>query len=195
MTWVTLARVIPSRRAISTWFEASPDSRRAMLGSSSGRTAGPSSWTRSTSCRWPCSPRSTRDSGRRDPSSWQWRHAHGRCADRCGDPPQPRGDGGRAHVPGRSLLSTQRLRGPASAVTITPADLEDHIPPGTCAVSVFLVNHRAPVEKEQGEPDLAYVFQPELDVRADHPFVARPDLRGARSEEWDEKIADLQASS
>ena len=29
-----------------------------MLGSSSGRTVGPSSWTRSASCRWPCSPRS-----------------------------------------------------------------------------------------------------------------------------------------
>lgn len=29
MTWVTRARVIPSRRAMAAWFEASPDSRRA----------------------------------------------------------------------------------------------------------------------------------------------------------------------
>jgi hypothetical protein len=56
---------------------------------------------------------------------------------------------------------------------------------------VFLVNHRAPIAKEQGEPDLAYVFQPELELRSDRPFVPRPDLRGARAAEWDEQMADL----
>jgi hypothetical protein len=74
---------------------------------------------------------------------------------------------------------------------ISAEDLEAHIPQGTRSVSLFLVNHRTPVAKERGEPDLAYVFQPELEVRSDRPFVPRPDLRGARAAEWDEQVADL----
>jgi hypothetical protein len=71
---------------------------------------------------------------------------------------------------------------------ISTKDLEDHIPQGTRSVSIFLVNHRAPVKEE---PDLAYAFQPEIQVRSDHPFVPRPDLRGMRAAEWDEQVADL----
>ncbi len=74
---------------------------------------------------------------------------------------------------------------------ITGKDLSAQIPSGTRSVSVFLVNHRAPVGPEQSEPDVAYVFQPELEVRAERGFVPRPDLRGARSAEWDERVADL----
>jgi hypothetical protein len=74
---------------------------------------------------------------------------------------------------------------------ISAEDLEAHIPQGTRSASVFLVNHRMPVGSEQGEPDLAYAFQPELEVRGDRPFVPRPDLRGARAAEWDEQVADL----
>jgi hypothetical protein len=71
---------------------------------------------------------------------------------------------------------------------ISAEDLVEHIPQGTRSVSVFLVNHRTPV-KEQ--PDLGYVFQPEIEVRSDRPFVPRPDLRGARAADWDEQVADL----
>ncbi|MFB3065819.1 MAG: helicase, partial [Planctomycetota bacterium] len=71
---------------------------------------------------------------------------------------------------------------------ISAEDLEEHIPQGTRSVSVFLVNHRAP-DKE--EPDLAYAFQPEIEVQSDRPFVPRPDLRGARAAEWDDQVADL----
>jgi hypothetical protein len=71
---------------------------------------------------------------------------------------------------------------------ISAEDLEGHISPGTRSVSVFLVNHRAPVKEE---PDLAYAFQPEISVRSDHAFVPRPDLRGTRTAEWDELVADL----
>lgn len=67
-------------------------------------------------------------------------------------------------------------------------ELQEQLPEGTRAVSVFLVNHRGPVKEE---PDSAYVFQPELEVRGDRPFVPRPDLRGVYAEEWDEQIADL----
>ena len=64
----------------------------------------------------------------------------------------------------------------------------EHIPQGTRSVSVFLVNHRTP---DRGEPDLAYVFQAEIEVRGDRPFVPRPDLRGAQAAEWDDQVADL----
>lgn len=74
---------------------------------------------------------------------------------------------------------------------ISGDDLAGHIPTGTRSVSVFLVNHRAPVSPEQGERDLGYAFQPEIEVRSEIPFVPRPDLRGARAAEWDEQVADL----
>lgn len=73
---------------------------------------------------------------------------------------------------------------------ISASDLDGHIPPGTRSVSVFLVNHRVPIGPEEA-PDLAYAFQPEIEVRSDHPIVPRPDLRGARAAEWDEHVADL----
>ncbi|MBI4602075.1 MAG: helicase, partial [Planctomycetes bacterium] len=53
------------------------------------------------------------------------------------------------------------------------------------------MNRRSPVPPENGEPDRAYAFQPELEVRSDRPFVPRPDLSGARAEDWDEHVADL----
>ena len=71
---------------------------------------------------------------------------------------------------------------------VAAEDLAGQIPHGTRAVSVFLVNHRAPATDE---PDVAYAFQAELEVRSDRPFVPRPDLRGARAAEWDEQVADL----
>lgn len=74
---------------------------------------------------------------------------------------------------------------------ISAEDLEEHIPPGTRSISVFLVNHRAPIAPAKGEPDLAYAFQPEIEVRGERPFVPRPDLRGARATDWDEQMADL----
>jgi hypothetical protein len=71
---------------------------------------------------------------------------------------------------------------------ITSDELDAHIPRGTCSVSIFLVNHRTP---NADSPDTAFVFQPEIEVRTERPFVPRPDLRGAQAEEWDELVADL----
>jgi hypothetical protein len=71
---------------------------------------------------------------------------------------------------------------------ISADDLAEHIPRGTRSVSVFLVNHRKVNEEE---PDRAYPFQTEIEVRGDHPFVPRPDLRGAQAAEWDDQVADL----
>jgi len=71
---------------------------------------------------------------------------------------------------------------------ISADELNGHIPDGTRSVSVFLVNHRKPIEIN---PDLGFIFQAEIEVRCDDPFVPRPDLRGAQATEWDEEVADL----
>lgn len=64
------------------------------------------------------------------------------------------------------------------------------VPAGTHMVSVFLVNERAPA------PDLkkdeAFAFQVQIEVSGEAEFLARPDLRSMASEEWDERVADLQ---
>jgi hypothetical protein len=70
-------------------------------------------------------------------------------------------------------------------------EFDAHIPSGTRSVSLFLVNKRAP---EKADPDRAYCFQAQLEVRADAPFVARPDLLGANPQDWDERVADLHYS-
>lgn len=76
-----------------------------------------------------------------------------------------------------------------SARTTSSAALAGHIPEGTRAVSVFLVNRRPPYESK---PDLAYVFQPEIAVTSAVPLVARPDPHDTDAADWDEQVADLQ---
>ena len=71
---------------------------------------------------------------------------------------------------------------------IASGRLDGQIPPGTRSVSLFLVNNRKPVSDR---PDRAYVFQPELEVSCDVPFVPRPDLRGAHADDWDDRVSDL----
>jgi len=66
------------------------------------------------------------------------------------------------------------------------------LPAGSCSVSVFLVNSRAP-NNERGYR--CFAFQTTLKLSSKIPFVPRPDLRGAISsqlgDEWDEQVADL----
>ncbi len=88
----------------------------------------------------------------------------------------------------RNLPSSGGLQFHLIERLISAADLGGQIPPGTRSVSVFLVNHRKP---DGDKPDLAYVFQAEIEVYCDYPFVPRPDLRGAQAAEWDEQVADL----
>jgi hypothetical protein len=67
---------------------------------------------------------------------------------------------------------------------------EPFVPRGTRSVSLFLVNRRkaAPdTTRDQG-----YVFQTALEVHCDVPFTPRPNLRGLDSDDWDERVADLQ---
>jgi hypothetical protein len=75
--------------------------------------------------------------------------------------------------------------------SVSGSELGDQLPTGTRAVSLFLVNRRKPIAPGEGEPDTAYVFQAEVEVRSEHAFVARPDLRGAWADDWDDRVADL----
>lgn len=61
---------------------------------------------------------------------------------------------------------------------------------GTRSVSVFVVNKRVPSPDEVS--DEAFIFQVELELTSDKPFVARPNLRSLESDDWDERVADLQ---
>ena len=70
------------------------------------------------------------------------------------------------------------------------AAFDGMVPKGTRSVSLFLVNRRKLASDELR--DTAFAFQAALEVRCDQPFVARPNLRGLRSEDWDELVADLQ---
>jgi hypothetical protein len=64
------------------------------------------------------------------------------------------------------------------------------VPRGTRSVSLFLVNRRQPAADELR--DTAFAFQAALEVRCEQPFVSRPNLRGLESDDWDERVADLQ---
>ena len=58
---------------------------------------------------------------------------------------------------------------------------------GTPSVSCLLVNRRPP---DEAQPDWAAALQAEIELRADEGLVPRPDLRGAYSGEWADRIAD-----
>lgn len=64
------------------------------------------------------------------------------------------------------------------------------VPAGTRSVSVFLVNRRKPAP----DPirDAAWAFQAALEVHCSDGFVPRPNVRGLDSDDWDERVADLQ---
>ena len=64
------------------------------------------------------------------------------------------------------------------------------LPKGTRSVSVFLVNRRKPAPDEIR--DVAFAFQTLIEVSGDESFVPRPNLRSLESDDWDERVADLQ---
>ena len=57
-------------------------------------------------------------------------------------------------------------------------------------VSVFVVNRRNP-DTDDDLQDTTFAFQVEMAVEADRPLIARPDVQGLNSEDWDERLADL----
>jgi hypothetical protein len=69
-------------------------------------------------------------------------------------------------------------------------DSKPLLPEGTLAVAIFLVNYRPPAPDERKDEGL--IFQACLKVDSDQSFVERPDLRGFDTDDWDERVADLQ---
>jgi len=68
--------------------------------------------------------------------------------------------------------------------------IDGGLPSGTRSVSVFLVNRRTPLADDLR--DQAFAFQAQLEIHSDRPFVPRPNLRNLGSNDWDERVADLQ---
>lgn len=64
------------------------------------------------------------------------------------------------------------------------------LPAGTKSLSIFVVNKRPPAPDEVS--DEAFIFQVELELTCEQPLVARPNLRSLESDDWDERVADLQ---
>ena len=64
------------------------------------------------------------------------------------------------------------------------------LPMNTRCASVFLVNRRVP--KPDEVRDEAFAFQTQLEVQCDEGFIARPNLRSLESDDWDERVGDLQ---
>ena len=58
------------------------------------------------------------------------------------------------------------------------------------AVSVFVVNRRN-TDTDDDLQDTTFAFQVEMTVEADQPLIARANLHGLNSDDWDERLADL----
>ena len=80
------------------------------------------------------------------------------------------------------------------AISIRPvrdiAAFDGMVPKGTRSVALFLVNRCKPAPDDVR--DASFAFQAALEVRSEQPFVPRPNLRGLESDDWDERVADLQ---
>ncbi len=88
-------------------------------------------------------------------------------------------------------VAVPNSRGLCLVGQVQPLDGVRGIAPGTLAVTVFLVNQRAP-ETQKGYADEAFVFQVELELECPAGFVARPDWSDEQSSDSDELLADLQ---
>src|ERR1022692_2193890 len=100
-------------------------------------------------------------------------------------------------LPAKSATSIEtpvpESKGLKVALLVRPVEsaaLDAGLPAGTRTVSVFLVNRRKPAPDEV--KDKAFAFQAQLEIHSDMPLVARPDLRGLASDDWDDRVADLQ---
>ena len=73
---------------------------------------------------------------------------------------------------------------------VPDGDLDGGLPMGTRCLSLFVVNRRKASPDEVR--DEGFIFQVELEVQSDTSFIARPNLRSLESDDWDERVADLQ---
>lgn len=80
-----------------------------------------------------------------------------------------------------------RLRGKIDEVA---RPKEQGLDEGTRALSLFVVNERPVGEK--GRADEQFLFQVWLELEFDGGLVPRPNVRDELSDQWDERVADLQ---
>jgi len=73
---------------------------------------------------------------------------------------------------------------------VPDAGQDDGLQKGTRSLSIFLVNRRAPGTDD--EPDAGTIFQVQMTLQSESGFIARPNLGGLQSDEWDERVSDLQ---
>lgn len=86
------------------------------------------------------------------------------------------------------LMIALTVRPVVDAARSTEADVA--LPTGTRSASIFLVNRRSPAPDDV--KDSAWAFQAQIEVICDEGFVPRPNLRNLHSDDWDERVADLQ---
>ena len=102
------------------------------------------------------------------------------------DVSMPVGQPVETEVPGSEGLFVALLVRPLGA-----AFSEAGLPAGAKTISVFLVNKRRPEQNDRVK-DRAFAFQVRLELHAEVPFLARPDIRGLFTNDWDDEVADLQ---
>jgi hypothetical protein len=96
-------------------------------------------------------------------------------------------------VPSNSTVSVPNSRGVElvwSIRNVPDGDLDGGLPKGTRCLSLFVVNRRKASPDEVR--DEGFIFQVELEIHSDTSFIARPNLRNLESDDWDERVADLQ---
>jgi hypothetical protein len=98
----------------------------------------------------------------------------------------------RAQPPTAEIPESDGLQVVASIRRVRGLEDMPGLPPGTRAVSVFLVNRREALEGLDDFKDERFVFQASLTIESARPFVPRPNPRGHEHHDPDERIADLQ---
>ncbi|MCA9177620.1 MAG: DISARM system helicase DrmA, partial [Planctomycetales bacterium] len=96
-------------------------------------------------------------------------------------------------VPDQGVVQVPNSRGVElvwSIRGVPDSDLDGGLPKGTRSLSLFVVNRRKAAPDEVR--DEGFIFQVELELSSDKSFVARPNLRSLESDDWDERVADLQ---
>jgi hypothetical protein len=73
---------------------------------------------------------------------------------------------------------------------VPDAAYEGGLPKGTRSLSLFVVNRRKPSPDEVR--DEGFIFQVEMELQSETSFVPRPNLRSLESDDWDERVSDLQ---
>jgi hypothetical protein len=74
--------------------------------------------------------------------------------------------------------------------SVPDGDIEGGLPTGTRSLSIFVVNRRKASPDEVR--DEGFIFQVELEVQSEMPFIPRPNMHSLQSDDWDERVADLQ---